>query len=241
MKNSILLCICLLFEINVNAQIPKNQKQFNQKTQLIQTNIQYPLTPQIINVSKLPKLNLCTKTLPFFTNIFNYIKDKATGCGGFFCRKQFQFQITVINTKTNSGSYSSDIVDSSKTYYGTSSIEYEQPDKINYLPSIIELQGQFLISDVGLTDCIPCKKTDETFPWNSCSQPFGNNVKTGFKISINTCDDGSINPYRLTLKIDGVGTFVFNYQTIGNSTIYAINGQQIITITIGHNNFCDPC
>jgi hypothetical protein len=195
------------------------------------------VTPIKIDVSKLPRLPLIVETLPFFKPIFSFITDKESGCAG-VCSKQISFQVTLIDTKDVVMGSRGNMLDESKTYYATAIIQYDNPSTMKFLPPSLDLQGDVLVSEQGATVCQPCPTGGIQF---GCAQPFGNKATRKFTLSINTCKDGTSNPNKLSVKIDGVGLLSFNYQTIGNSTIYANNGKQIIVITMGKGSSCSPC
>jgi hypothetical protein len=222
MKTIILIFSCCLLTLGAYAQQPK------------------PVTPSAmpmrIDVAKLP--NLKVETLPFFKPIFSFITDKENGCAG-LCSKQISFQITIIDTKDIVMNTSGSSVDNSRTYYGTTGIQFDNPASMKFLTPQLELKGDVLISENSATGC-------NTTPSSSglvfdCVQPFGKKAARKFTLSISTAQDGSSTPNKLSIKIDGVGSLSFIYQTIGNSTIYANNGKQIIVITLGKDNWCSPC
>ena len=181
--------------------------------------------------------NLTVTTLPFFKPFFSFITDKETGCAG-ICSKELYFQITVIDTKDVVIGSKGDGGDNSRTYYSTATIQYENPTAMKFLPPQFNIKGDMYVSERGSTDCNPCQTGGIQF---GCGQLFGNAALKKFTLSISTSQDGSSNPNKLSMKIDNVGSFSFIYQTIGNSTIYASNGKQIIVITIGKGNACSPC
>ena len=192
--------------------------------------------PTRIDASKLS--NLKVETLPFFKPIFSFITDKENGCAG-LCSKQISFQVTIMDTKDIVMNSRGSSVDNSRTYYGTTGIQFDNPASMKFLTPQLELKGDVLISESSATGCNTAASSSGLV--FDCVQPFGKKATRKFTLSINTAQDGSSTPNKLSIKIDGLGSLSFIYQTIGNSTIYANNGKQIIVITLGKDNWCSPC
>jgi hypothetical protein len=220
MKIKTLILFCCLFAFQAFAQQPKPQIS--------------PVIPIKVDVSKMPTPRLTVETLPFFKPFFSFITDGENSCG--ICSKIISFQVTVIDIKDVVIGSKGNQGDDSKTYYATASIQYDNPQTMKFLPLSFDLQGDMLVSDESATNCKPCSGTI----FGGSSQYFGNGHPRKFTLSINTCKDGSATPNKLSLKIDGV-LMSFTYQTIGNSTLYANNGKQIIIITMGKGSYCGPC
>jgi hypothetical protein len=220
MKIKTLMLFCCLFAFQAFAQQPKPQIP--------------PVIPIKVDVSKMPRPLLTVETLPFFKPFFSFITDGENSCG--ICSKIISFQVTVIDIKDVVIGSKGNAGDESKTYYAAASIQYDNPHTMKFLPLSFDLQRDMLVSVNGGTGCA----TTSSGIQFECQQLFGIKSPRKFALSINTCKDNSSNSNKLSLKIDGV-LMSFTYQTIGNNTLYANNGKQIIIITMGKGSACQPC
>jgi hypothetical protein len=156
-----------------------------------------------IDPSTIAPITLSQERIPFFNNWVERIK-----CSDSY--KFMGFQITFIDTKDATSTGCSNIDDANKTYYYSGALDFVN---LKAFPTTIKLAG------------------DINYVWNNNPYTF---YPKKFNLAISTVrpigTTAATND--LTITIDGVGTIPMKYQTMGNHTLYANNGKQIVIISL---------
>jgi hypothetical protein len=149
--------------------------------------------------------------IPFFNSWSDFVK-----CGGDL--KLIGFQVTFIDTKDVPISGCNSFSDPSNTYYYAGDLDITA---LKNLPTQLKTTGRInrVIANYG------------AYSFSA----------SNFSLYISTMRSiGTVGPYDLTIKIDGVGSIPMKYQCVGNNTLYANNGKQTIIITLGRTTYTVP-